>query len=299
MLKDKPIVEQAFLSYFNRPLKPFHELSHLFKDEKTYIHYFKKVLYFTKAVIQPLENKGMTREDSILDLASGDGQMSLALALLGYRNITLFDMDKELIKFGKQIIHEFQSDLDPGFVNASAVDLDGTFDVLICYQTIEHLSDEGNYSVAKKKCQIEFLERVNKVVTKLCYFNAPNQSFPIDGHDTGLYFFHWLPMGVKRYLIGHKYVKCSWAGISKPVTISFLNRKLKRFRLGSKYYAFDSMKQYMANYPAYDYMGSPIPVGHGDRLSWKKKALNSLSLLLGAQMQKLLPVLSVIYVRRS
>jgi SAM-dependent methyltransferase len=299
MLKDTAIVERSFHAYFDRPLKPFNELGHLFKDEGAYISYFKKVLYFTKAVIQPLESKGMAHGDSVLDLASGDGQMSLALALLGYRKITLFDMDKDRLSFGKQIIKEFQKDLDVDTVNGSALDLDGTFDVLICYQTIEHLSDEGNYSIAKKKCQIEFLERVNSVVTKLCYFNAPNRTFPIDGHDTGHYFFHWLPIGLKKYLIGQKYVRCSWSGISRPVTVSFLNRKLNRFRLGSNYYAFDSMKQYMGNYPPFDYMGSPIPVAQVDHLSWKKNAVNGLSQLLGAQMQKLLPVLSVIYVRRG
>ena len=60
------------------------------------------------------------------------------------------------------------------------------FDVLICYQTIEHLSDEGNYSVAKKHCQVAFLARVDQHIKKLCYFNAPNRTYPVDGHDTCL-----------------------------------------------------------------------------------------------------------------
>lgn len=299
MLKDTEIVERTFLSYFGIPIKPFSELGHLFKDEKSYLTYFKKVLYFTKAVIQPMEQKGMDQGDSILDLASGDGQMSLALALLDYKELTLFDMDKERLVFGKQIIREFRKDLEVDVINGSATELEGTFDVLICYQTIEHLSDEGNYSVAKKTCQLEFLRRVDRSITKLCYFNAPNRSFPVDGHDTGKLFFHWLPMGIKKYLIEGKHVRCSWSGISRPVTVSFLGRHLPHFKLASKYYAFDSMQEYMANYPPFDYMGASIPMGHGNKLSWKKRLVGGLSRTLGGQMQKLLPVLSVIYARRT
>lgn len=299
MLKEEEIVERTFLSYFGIPIKPFSELEHLFKDKKTYLAYFKKVLYFTKAVIQPMERKGMKKTDSILDLASGDGQMSLALALLDYKKLTLYDMDKVRLDLGKQIIREFKKDLEVDVINNSATELEGTFDVLICYQTIEHLSDEGNYSVAKKACQLEFLRRVDRSITKLCYFNAPNRSFPVDGHDTGKLFFHWLPLGIKKLLIQGKHVRCSWSGICRPVTVSFLGRHLPHFKLASKYYAFDSMQEYMANYPPFDYMGAAIPMDHGKKRSWKKRAVDGLSGMIGRQMQKLLPVLSVIYVRRN
>ncbi|MCB0765276.1 MAG: class I SAM-dependent methyltransferase, partial [Flavobacteriales bacterium] len=242
MPNDAQIVEEGFQRYFNTPLKPYQELVHLFDSEEAHLKYFKKVLYFTKAVIGPMAAQGMRKEDSIVDLASGDGQMSLALALLGYERITLYDMDTQRLELGKRMIHEFRKDLKVGTINGSATELSGHYDVLICYQTIEHLSDEGNYSIAKKSCQLEFLRQVDRSIGRMCYFNAPNRSYPVDGHDTGKLFFHWLPMGLKKFLIGKGHVRCSWAGICRPVTVSFLARHLPHFKRISRYYAFPSMK---------------------------------------------------------
>lgn len=299
MQNEKIIVEEAFLSYFKKPLKPFAEVAQLFKDEAAYIKYLKKALYFTKAVIEPLGKKGMRADDAILDLASGDGQMSLALALLGYHRIILFDMDEKRLGFAKRVIQAFVPGMEVRAICASATELEGSFDVLICYQTIEHLSDEGNYSIAKRACQVEFLRRVNRSITKLCYFNAPNWSFPIDGHDTGKPFFHWLPMPVKKFLIGKKYIKCSWPGICVPVSVSFLERHLDQFKLASRYHAHDSMKEHLASRAPFDYMGGLIPAWDGGPLPWKKKLFGGLARLMGARVQNLMPVLSLVLEHRA
>lgn len=293
------IIEKDFGEYFNQKLKPFNEVKGILKSEKAYHSYLMKALCFVKDVIHPLEKKGMNYNDAILDVASGDGQMSLALALLGYKNITLFDFDKERLDCGVNMIQLFRPDVKPKVINDSAVNLNQTFDVLISYQTIEHLSDEGNYSIAKKKCQIEFLDKLNSQISKLCYFNAPNRTFPIDGHDTGKPLFHLLPINFKKYLINKNIVKCSWAGISRPVSVSFLNRYLSQFELSSNYYAFDNMINYLNNRPSFDYMGNPIYSINVTKLSWKKALLNRISLIFGKKMQNLLPVLSVIYVNKK
>jgi len=299
MITDKEIIINDFQAYFNTSFRPYDEVKSFFPDEVLYLKYLKKVLYFTKAVIEPLEKKGLKQKDTIVDIASGDGQMSLALALKGYKSITLFDMDSKRLEFGYKIIHFFNPETEINQINDSATNLSKHYDVLISYQTIEHLSDEGNYSIAKKSCQKDFLKKVNLNINKLCYFNAPNKTFPIDGHDTGKLFFHWLPMSVRKYFINKKLVKCSWSGISQPVTVSFLKRQLKTFKLSSKYYAFDNMTDYINNYPSFDYMGNKIYKINPNKLSFKKKIVRSISTLLGKNMQKLLPVLSVVFVKKN
>ena len=67
--------------YFNRDISYAGKLAEWFKTESEFVKYFKKVLYFQKAVIEPLEERGMTKTDTIVDIACGDGQMSLALFL--------------------------------------------------------------------------------------------------------------------------------------------------------------------------------------------------------------------------
>ena len=298
-MTDIEIIKKEFELYYTRKFKPYYEVSEFFDSETLYHNYVKKMLYFTKAVIQPLEKKGLNFNDSIVDVASGDGQMSLALALLGYNDITLFDLDANRLNFGVKLIQLFCEDANPKKINDSATNLNKKFDVLISYQTIEHLSNEGNYSVAKKICQIEFLNRIDENINKLCFFNAPNRSFPIDGHDTGIPFFHYLPMTVKKYLINNSIVKCSWAGICRPVSISFLNKHLRRFELSTNYYAFNSMVDYVTNYPPFDYMGNRIPPIDAGQLPIKKVVINNISMILGKQMQKLLPVLSIIYINKN
>jgi 2-polyprenyl-3-methyl-5-hydroxy-6-metoxy-1,4-benzoquinol methylase len=298
-MKEKEIIAAKFKEYYNIPLKSFDELSELFESEEAYLAYIKIVLYFTKAVIEPLEKKGMILSDSIIDIASGDGQMSLALFLKGYKNVTLFDMDSKRLKLGEKTIKKFLPDItDVKCINDSATNLNVKFDVLICFQTIEHLSDEGNYSVAKRKCQKEFLTAVNSNINKLCYFNAPNFTFPFDGHDTGKFLFHYLPMSIRKFLISKNIVKCSWSGISQPVSIPFFNRYLKNFSLISNYYAFDNMLEYIKNYPPFDYMGNIVPSVDINTLSKKKKALLIISNILGKTMHFGLPTLSVIYANR-
>lgn len=297
--KDLIPIEGFFIDTFKIKVLPYENLKDLFKNENQYLNYLKKVVYFTKAVIEPLQNKGMTQKDSIVDVASGDGQMSLALALLGYRDLTLFDLDQDRLEKGSKIIALFCEGYKVKTIHDSAVNLNDQFDVLISYQTIEHLSDEGNYSVAKKSCQIQFLKAINEHINKLCYFNAPNNTFPVDGHDTGKWFFHWKSMEKKKRLIFEEGVKCSWAGICQPVSIGFLNKHLSRFKLNSSYYAFDSMVEYLNNKPPFDYMGQPTYSSPSGNLSFKKKIFNVVSKILGKQTQKLLPVLSVIYTKKS
>jgi hypothetical protein len=105
-------------------------------------------------------------------------------------------------------------------------------------------------------------------------------------------------MTVRRFLIRKaKLVKCSWAGIAQPVSIAFLNRHLRDFKLASRYYAFDSMEDYMKNYPPFDYMGNRYPAFIPGNLSKGKKIMKALSSALSYNTHYLLPTLSVIYKR--
>jgi 2-polyprenyl-3-methyl-5-hydroxy-6-metoxy-1,4-benzoquinol methylase len=292
---DLEIVSKTFEEYFKINLPKYEQFGKFFKSEEIYIKYFKKVIYFCKSVIEPLEYYGMQKTDTIIDLASGDGQMSLALFLKDYKNVTLYDLDNKRLNQGSNII-EFFLKIKPKIVCGSALNFDGEYDVIISYQTIEHLSDTGNYSIANKRCQKVFLEKINKQIKKMVYINAPNFLFPIDGHDTGKWFFHFLPMKIRKILIDKKFIKCSWSGIAEPVSTLYLNRFLKSFSLCSSYYAFPSMAEYLLNRPPFDYMGNKIVAQ--STLSFSKRILKKIEKLIGKKIQNVLPVLSLVYNKR-
>ena len=296
MATDEELTREIFREYFDRDLPPLSDLPEgLFTDEADYQAYLKKVLYFNKSVVEPLERAGMKKEDRIIDIASGDGQMSVCLYLKGYREVVLFDLDEKRLKRGRRVIRSLVGDdANPETIRDSATNLAGKYNVLISYQTIEHLSDTGNYSVASRRCQKQFLAKVNGNVRRMCYFNAPNYRFPVDGHDTGIWFFHFLPISLRNWLISRKWVKCSWAGVAQPVSVGFLGRHLRKFRVASSYYAFGSMSEYLENYPPFNYMGKRMPNINPNSLSWKKRTVGYFAKAMGPRIQSFLPTVSVI-----
>lgn len=301
MTTDEELVREKFQEYFDRELPSLASIPEgLFADDADYLGYLKKVLYFNKAVVEPLERAGMKMEDRIIDIASGDGQMSVCLYLKGYREVVLFDLDEKRLERGGKVIRALVGDdANPETICSSATKFSGEYDVLISYQTIEHLSDTGNYSVASRRCQKQFLAKVNGNVRRMCYFNAPNYRFPIDGHDTGIWFFHFLPISLRNWLISRKWVECSWAGVSQPVSIGFLNRHLRKFRVASNYCAFGNMRDYLANYPPFNYMGNRMPKVDLNSLGWKKRIFGAFSNVMGSRTQSFLPTVSVILKARS
>jgi SAM-dependent methyltransferase len=291
------LLKNTFKNYFGIELPEYENFPiGFFESTDDYIRYFKKTIYFKQAVIVPLIDNGMQMEDRIIDLASGDGQMSLALYLLGYRNITLFDLDRDRLDFGIKIIKFFLGkDIVVNEMCDSAMNFNHIFDVIISYQTIEHLSNTGNYSIASRDCQRIFLKSINENINKLCYFNAPNYTFPIDGHDTGKLFFHYLPIRVREIIIKKGWVKCSWSGISQPVSLRFLKKHLTRFELTTNYYAFRNMENYLSTQAPFDYMGNRVIDYDIYKLPYKKRFISLLGKILDTNMQNLLPTLSVIY----
>lgn len=298
---DHQICRDAFRDYFGLSLPDYStEAEGIFGSSNNYYFFVAKILYFKKSVIEPLIGYGMQTNDRIVDIAAGDGQMSVALYLMGYKNLILFDLDPERLSLASRSISFFSGEeTNVKSINDSATNFSEPVDVLISYQTIEHLSDKGNYSVASRKCQREFLKRVNDNVSKLVYINAPNLLFPVDGHDTGLWFFHYLPSDVRSKMIEKKWVTCSWAGVSQPVSVPFLSRYLKNFKLASTYYSFSSAEEYMQNYAPFDYVGNPYPLYGVKELPAKKKLIVRLSKMLGKAPQYFLPVLSVVMAKNG
>ena len=299
VVRKEDLMEAEFQRRFGCRPPELERVQGLFADDHAFRRTLEKVLYFHGAVLEPLQRRGMTRDDRILDLASGDGEMSLALALAGHRRITMVDLDAARLDRAARLVRELAGDdIELTATQGSAVDLEDDHDVLICFQTLEHLSDEGNYARASRSCQRRYLERVDRHIGKLVYFNAPNRWYPIDGHDTGKPGFHWLPMSIRSWLIARGVVENSWSGIAEPVTLDFLRRGLPHFRLVSRYYAFDDALDYMASYPPFDYMGRLYPQVRADHLPWKKRVIVRLSRMLGSRAHNLLPFLSVVLARR-
>jgi hypothetical protein len=298
-LRKEDLMVAEFRRRFGREPPDLAAAPGLFADERAFQRTLQKVLHFHGAVLVPLARHGMSTSDRILDLASGDGEMSLALALAGYRSITMFDLDGERLERAAARVRALAGDgLELSVVHASALDLSTDHDVLICFQTLEHLSELGSHARASRSCQRRFLELVSVHIRKLAYFNAPNRWYPIDGHDTGKPLFHWLPMTVRARLIERGVVRNSWAGIAEPVTLRFLCRHLRGFRPVTRYYAFEDALDYMRSYPPFDYMGRLYPFVDPGALPLRKRVITAVSRLLGARAQNRLPFLSVVLRRK-
>ena len=177
-----------FTQMTGRPMPGREQTSGIFRYDENHQLFFKRVLYFIKTVVEPLESCGMSRDDSILDGASGNGPLTLALLLCGFHDVAMCDLDPAATQTASRIVELVL----PGsqavpVVNSSLLEWKENVDVLVSYQTIEHLERSGKqrfhqadrfFSAASRSCQEELLRAANQQVRKLIFINAPSHCCP-------------------------------------------------------------------------------------------------------------------------
>lgn len=123
----------------------------------------------------------------ILEIGCGTGSSSVTLAEQG-ANIVGIDIHKESLEIAR--FRASLYDLNIDFLECSSVDIDKlgkTFDAIILYATLEHLTLEE---------RLLTLEKCKKTLNKggyLITIEAPNRLWYFDSHTSELPFFQWLP----------------------------------------------------------------------------------------------------------
>lgn len=130
---------------------------------------------------------------NVLVIGSHLGNEAVAYALCG-ANVVGVDLNMDAIKVAQQLAQVYEVEVTFRHKDGAYTDFpDEYFDYVSCAQVLEHVSPVH---------QIKLLTEIWRVCKKggLFWIDTPNQCNPRDSHDTGLYFIHWLPRGLKIYL---------------------------------------------------------------------------------------------------
>lgn len=130
-----------------------------------------------------LEKENKILENAIcLDIGGSAGFAAKELISENIKKIYIVDIDKKALEFGKK--NNFHSKIIYQVGDAMALNFpDDTFDIIICNQVYEHVSD--HYILVKE---------IYRVLKKggVCYFGAGNRVVLIEPHYN-LPFLSWLP----------------------------------------------------------------------------------------------------------
>jgi len=109
-------------------------------------------------------------------------------------------------------------------------------DVFSSLETSEHLGT--------RQKQYAALREMKRLSKELIVIETPNKWWPIDSHDTGLFFIHWFPQKVRSFL-------SKVLGINKKreytnifLSLVEISRMLKSWRLLTRYYNFSSYNEW-------------------------------------------------------
>nr|MDO8082470.1 class I SAM-dependent methyltransferase [Candidatus Freyarchaeota archaeon] len=149
-------------------------------------------------------------ELKILDLGCGAGGVCVSFANRNNRVVGL-DLDKKLLNLTKVNVSDSEDDFPPNGgvseIRASGTNLpfeDGTFDLVVCNDVIEHLD--------KQKELIGEIHRVLKEDGYL-YLTTPNKRYPVESH-TGIFGITLLPKP-----LADVFIRMSGLGTSFPVKL--------------------------------------------------------------------------------
>lgn len=146
----------------------------------------------------------------ILDLGCGAGGVCVSFANRNNRVLGL-DLDKKLINLTKINVSDAENDFPPNagvsIVLSSGTSLpfeDETFDLVICNDVIEHLTEQEDLMLE--------IHRVLKIGGHL-YLTTPNKRYPIESH-TGIFGITLLPKP-----LADVFIRMSGLGTSFPVKL--------------------------------------------------------------------------------
>lgn len=183
---------------------------------------------------------------SVLEVGCGIGMSTVVLRQMGAKVIAGDYDEGNTLATARKIAQDFR--VDDSFCKLDVRDLpfdDETFDYVHCEQVLEHIPGKDHENALKEIC---------RVVKKggLLFIDTENQLCPLDRHDSGLLFVHWLPkkIGVwvaKRMNKGITINELSFNNIN-PTLHDYMSyfemiriTKKKDFNLISSYYPFDNI----------------------------------------------------------
>lgn len=256
--------------------------SHLGGDAAWSVDYF--VRFFHNPLRTVLGNLSM----DALECASGYGLNAIAYLLSGGASIRGYDIDQARIAFASELAERLglgdRASFQYGDIHA--LPASPSVGVVFTLQTLEHVPRP-----------LEALRALADRAEKAIVISTPNRLFPIDGHDTGLAFAHWLSNAQrKRY--------ASWRGAPTAQLCSFLSAfdidaTIPDFELRTHAYNFARLSDWLDQYPCffpYGPDGGRWLGARKHRFRWRcaKGAFR----VAGAAARMVAPVLEGIYVRR-
>lgn len=236
---------------------------------------------------------------TLLDCGCGYGWLGLAYVLAGGEQAVMIDLDLDRLRACRQIA-EIIGVGDRllficGDITALPVGPRCT-DVFSSVQTLEHLRNDGAVRTERIAQALREIVRATRCVIVV---NTPNALFPIDRHDTGLPFAHWLPQAPRCW-----YARAFGRTEDREfdnifVSIFALESNLRPFRRASTYKCFSSFDEYWANRWRYSPYGRGVLDAPQSNAPGRPGVLDAAARLLGKWYRYLAPTIEGIYVREG
>ena len=175
-------------------------------------------------------------EASVLEIGCGDGNLTWKLAKR-CKQLESWDLDSGGVALTKQRVKELLDiEVDAQVQDAVAAGLNPKkqYDIVFFVQVLEHIP---HWDQEKAFKSVWNLVKPGGIL----FISTPNQWRPLDAHDTGWYFIHWLPRSIKVPLakvlgIGLKTQDPSWPYppvLHDYVSFHWMNRRVKKWSPGS------------------------------------------------------------------
>lgn len=245
--------------------------------------------YWSGRYVRPIAGYTDIAGKTICDCAAGFGWLGFAFLLAGGGKAVLV----EPLAGKHQASREIAAILGVAdrceFYDCYMQDLplpDQSVDIFATVETLEHVG-RGNIAAC--------LDTVVRLTRELVLLTTPNALFPLEWHDTRLFFTHWLPRRLRQpyaRLLGRS--NTLFNDFAPPWSLAPLNRA---FTPVSRVMMYRDMAAWRASYPFYS------PYGHFP-VKQRPPAILALyyritSLLLGRRSHWLAPNLASVWRRRA
>ncbi|MBI4816023.1 MAG: class I SAM-dependent methyltransferase [Deltaproteobacteria bacterium] len=245
--------------------------------------------YFARFFHRPLSRKlGALGQLDALECASGYGLNAISFVLSGGRSVRGFDLTPERVDFANELAERLGLGDRAHFEVADIFRLpELRASVVFTLQTLEHIPRP-----------LEALAGLAERAERAVVLSTPNRLFVRDGHDTGLFFAHWLPDELRA-----RYAQLRGAPhhqLCHFLSPGEITETLSEFALVTRTYNFDTLDEWLSQYPCY----FPYGAGGGTWLPARAttrrwRAAAAVVRVFGANARLLAPMNEGIYVRRS
>ena len=257
------------------------------------------ISHFYKRYINPLENYIDLDKVILADCGCGYGWLAFAFILSGGKYALCIDPDFRRLEAAKEISEILNIDEKIAFICASISHLpflDQTITVFASIETLQHIWYNGKPS---KRLTRKGIQEMSRVTQKYIIVKTPNNWFPIDHHDTGLPFAHWLPQ-VIRTMYAKLFHRTKYEYTNRFISHRFLEKYLKEFKLITSFRCYSDVDEWIRNRPVYSPHG--IHIGYVPKINknnFKVKFLKFIFKLLKQRTRYFLPCIEGIYEKRG